>query len=56
MNRQDRRQKGGNLRLSHCRVNPNALHNCANPLIFHQKPLTVDGPGSTSPRSYREKH
>lgn len=38
MNRQDRRQKGGNLRLSPGHVNPNAAKNGANPLIFHQKP------------------
>lgn len=38
MNRQDRRQKGGNVRLSTRPVNPNAAKKYANPLIFHQKP------------------
>lgn len=35
MNRQDRHQKGGNLRLSPLYVNPNAAENSANLLIFH---------------------
>lgn len=38
MNRQERRRKGGNVRLSLSHVNSNAPGNCANPLIFHQKP------------------
>ena len=38
VNRQDRRRKGGNVRLSLHHVNPNAAKNGANPLIFHQKP------------------